>query len=154
VPHNFNILLAEDVANERRLFELALKRVGHKHIRLSEVGDGAELIRYLEGEGEFADRGKFPFPDLVITDLKMPQMDGLEVLRRVRAHPEFCELPVVMLSGSGHEKDVRQAYRLGANAYFQKPTSFNEFIALLGLIIDHWMFAERAHGGYAPYPLR
>jgi CheY-like chemotaxis protein len=155
VSHNFNILLAEDVADERRLFELALKRIGHKQIHVSEVEYGTEVIEYLEGEGKYSNRARFPFPDLLITDLNMPRMDGLEVLRWVRGHPEFSGLPVVMLSASGRDKEVRKAYRLGVNAYFQKPTSFFEFIPLLSLIIDHWMAAERVVVGVdTPFPAR
>src|SRR5260370_42523426 len=84
----FTVLLAEDDPNDRRLFQLALRR-NQKPIQVFEVADGMEVIQYLKGEGKFAARDKFPFPNLLILDLKMPRMTGLEVLHWLRHKPEF-----------------------------------------------------------------
>jgi len=143
VNNDFTALLAEDDPNDRRLFQLALRRSG-KPIRVHEVADGMEVIQYLKGEGNFADRGKFPFPNLLILDLKMPRMTGLEVLHWLRHKPEFARLCTVMLSGSGLEKDVAEAYRLGVNSYFKKPNDFNHFIKVLNVIFDYWMLTEQS----------
>jgi len=137
------VLLAEDDPNDRRLFHLALRR-NQKPIRVFEVADGMEVIQYLKGEGKFGNRDKFPFPNLLILDLKMPRMTGLEVLHWLRHKPEFARLCTVMLSGSGLDKDVAEAYRLGANSYFKKPNDFTHFIKVLNVIFDYWLLTEQS----------
>jgi CheY-like chemotaxis protein len=139
----FTVLLAEDDPNDRRLFQLALRRSG-KPIRVHEVVDGMEVIQYLKGEDKFASRDKFPLPNLLILDLKMPRMTGLEVLHWLRHKPEFARLCTVMLSGSGLDKDVAEAYRLGVNSYFKKPNDFNHFIKVLNVIFEYWMLTEQS----------
>jgi CheY-like chemotaxis protein len=143
VTNEFTVLLAEDDPNDRRLFHLAMRR-NPRPIRVHEVGDGMEVIQYLKGEGKFADRDKFPFPNLLILDLKMPRMTGLEVLHWLRHKPEFARLCTVMLSGSGLDKDVAEAYRLGVNSYFKKPSDFNHFIKVLNAIFEYWMLTEKS----------
>jgi CheY-like chemotaxis protein len=91
-----------------------------------EVHDGVEVVRYLEGEGEYSDRGKYPFPDLLLVDLKMPRMDGLGVLEWVRTQPECAFLPAIMMSSSDHEADIVEAHRRGVKAYFVKPSDLRE----------------------------
>jgi CheY-like chemotaxis protein len=142
----FTALLAEDDPNDRRLFQLALRRSG-KPIRVLEVADGMEVIQYLKGEDKFADREKFPLPNLLILDLKMPRMTGLEVLHWLRHKPEFARLCTVMLSGSGLDRDVAEAYRLGVNSYFKKPNDFGHFIKVLNVIFDYWMLTEHCGDG-------
>jgi CheY-like chemotaxis protein len=139
----FTVLLAEDDPNDRRLFHLALRR-NKKPIQVFEVADGMEVIQYLKGEGKFGNRDKFPLPNLLILDLKMPRMTGLEVLHWLRHKPEFARLCTVMLSGSGLDKDVAEAYRLGVNSYFKKPNDFNHFIKVLNVIFDYWMLTEQS----------
>jgi CheY-like chemotaxis protein len=143
VNNEFTVLLAEDDPNDRRLFRLALRRT-QKPIQVYEVADGMEVIQYLKGEDKFANRDKFPFPNLLILDLKMPRMTGLEVLHWLRHKPEFARLCTVMLSGSGLDKDVAEAYRLGVNSYFKKPNDFNHFIKVLNVIFDYWTLTEQS----------
>jgi CheY-like chemotaxis protein len=145
VNNQFTVLLAEDDPNDRRLFQLALRR-NQKPIQIHEVADGMEVIQYLKGEGKFADRARFPFPNLLILDLKMPRMTGLEVLHWLRHKPEFARLCTVMLSGSGLDKDVAEAYRLGVNSYFRKPSDFSHFIKVLNAIFEYWLLTERTDG--------
>jgi len=145
VNNQFTVLLAEDDPNDRRLFQLALRR-NQKPIRVHEVADAMEVIQYLKGEDKFEDRDKFPFPNLLILDLKMPRMTGLEVLHWLRHKPEFARLCTVMLSGSGLDKDVAEAYRLGVNSYFRKPSDFGHFIKVLNAIFEYWLLTERANG--------
>ena len=106
------------------------------------MADGEEAVRYLRREGKFSDPSQYPFPNLLMTDLKMPLMNGLEVLGWIRCHPECAELPVVMLSGSGLDKDVLEAHRLGVRAYFVKPSEFNELQRIVRLIAEHWAAAK------------
>jgi CheY-like chemotaxis protein len=148
----FTVLLAEDDPNDRRLFQLALRR-NKKPIQVHEVADGMEVIQYLKGEGKFAERNKFPFPNLLILDLKMPRMTGLEVLHWLRHKPEFARLCTVMLSGSGLDADVAEAYRLGANSYFEKPNDFNHFIKVLDVIFNYWMLTEQTNEYLKPPPM-
>jgi CheY-like chemotaxis protein len=110
------------------------------------VADGTQVIEYLDGEGVYGDRKAYPFPDLVVLDLKMPLLDGLEVLTWIRTESAWPRLPVVLLSGSGLEKDVEEAYRLGANSYFQKPHSVADLKAVLRLISEYWALTERPKG--------
>ena len=97
-------------------------------------------------EGPFADCMRYPKPDLLLLDLKMPRVDGLQVLDWLAQHPEHGQLPKVMLSGSGLERDVDEAYRRGANTYFTKPTDFNHFQKLVRVTIDYWTMSERPGG--------
>jgi len=137
------ILIAEDDPNDRKLLMLGARPEGAD---VFVVEDGHAILEYLQAEGEFGDRGKYPFPDLVILDLKMPLMDGLKVLKWIRQESAWRSLPVVLLSGSGLEKDVEEAYRLGANSYFQKPYSVADLRAVLRAISEYWGLTERPKG--------
>src|SRR5437879_6114874 len=114
------ILIAEDREDDifviRRAFEKA-----HLLNPLQVVRDGEEAIAYLKGEGKFANRGEYPLPELLLLDLKMPRIDGFEVLRWIRQQPGLNALRVVVLTSSEDIRDVNQAYRLGANSFLVKP---------------------------------
>src|SRR4051812_25757417 len=97
VGGHLQILLVDDDDNDAHLVERALERV-KANVGLNRVRNGEEAIAYLQAKGEYADRARFPFPNLIVTDLKMPLMDGLEFLRWVKSHPVCKPLPVIMLS--------------------------------------------------------
>jgi CheY-like chemotaxis protein len=137
----FIVLVADDDANDLRLLRRAMP--ASEQVELLEVHDGEELIEYLSGQGRFADRARYPKPDLLLLDLKMPRVDGLQVLDWLAQHPEYAQLPRVMLSGSGLEQDVEEAYRRGANTYFAKPSEFDRFQKLIRVAIDYWTMSER-----------
>src|SRR5437016_6131604 len=142
----FTILLAEDDANERALFQHAVQESAEESrvkINIQTVQDGAEAIEYLNGKGAFANRGIHPFPHLIVLDLKMPRLSGLDVLHWLKEHPEYRRVPKILLSGSCEERDVEEAYRLGANTYFQKPPSLNEFRELVHHLIQYWAHTQR-----------
>ena len=141
MKQDFAILVAEDDPSDVELLRLAMRRAGIFN-PLSVVNDGQEAIDYLKGEGEFCDRNKFPFPKIVITDLKMPRRTGFELLAWVRNHPECKVLPTVLMSGSGLPNDVQRAYGLGVNSYFRKPTSLGELTTLMDLLKNYWSRAE------------
>jgi CheY-like chemotaxis protein len=136
------ILVAEDDQNDRVLLTHALTR-DSLPVRVMMVGDGEETIDYLQGTGKYANRAAYPFPDLLLLDLKMPRLSGLDVLKWLRADPCCHALPVIIFSGSGLEKDVQQAYRLGANTYFQKQGDPRVLINLLRLVTQYWLASMR-----------
>jgi CheY-like chemotaxis protein len=130
-------LVAEDDPNDCLLIERALKKSGvNGGYRF--VHNGEEAVRYLSGIGEYADRDRHPFPTFLITDLKMPLMGGLELLRWTKSHPECAVIPIIVFSSSSHPGDVKAAYQAGANSYFRKPSSFDELQSLLALAITYW----------------
>jgi CheY-like chemotaxis protein len=146
MKHGFSILLAEDDENDFVLFSHALEqsaRANNLMITVKLVRDGTEAIEYLAGEGKFADRVEYPFPDIVVLDLKMPRLSGLDVLAWLKGHEEYRRIPKILLSGSAEERDIDEAYRLGVNTYFQKPVSLVEFRELIHLIISYWARTQR-----------
>ena len=139
---NFTILIAEDDPNDVMLLELAIRKNGITN-PVKVVRDGEEAIEYLEGKGQYKDRERFPFPSVIISDVKMPRRNGLEVVEWVRRHPTCSIIPIVMLSGSRIQNDVLSAYRLGANSYFTKPSTLDELSDLLKLAFEYWTRSER-----------
>src|SRR4051812_45479423 len=116
----FNVLHADDDQNDRELLKLAAFR--HTvPIRVSEAGDGVEVIEYLQGTGRFADRARHPLPDLLLMELTMPRLNGFAVLEWLQDHSTFRSIPAIVLSASSFEQDIQEAYRCGAKTYFTKP---------------------------------
>ena len=101
--------------------------------------DGVEALDYLFGTGNYAGRDTTIMPAVVLLDLKLPRIDGLEVLRRIRAHERTALLPVVVLTTSKEQQDILEAYRLGANSYIRKPVDFERFIQAVGLLGVYWL---------------
>lgn len=124
------VLYAEDDANDAFFMEVAfedLKRADTLRI----VRNGKKAVEYLTATGEFADRATFPLPDLLLLDVKMPAMSGLEVLAWVRTRPEFKALPVVIFSSSTQDSDIEFCRTHGANAYLVKPSNADNLAALV-----------------------
>jgi CheY-like chemotaxis protein len=125
-----NILLAEDHADDVFLLQQAFKKAGVTS-RLHVVGNGLEAQAYLKGDGVFADRAVYPFPDVLLLNLNMPRMNGFEVLKWVRQDAQCHRLVVHVLSASIREVDVQRAYELCANSYIVKPSRVNELVAFV-----------------------
>jgi CheY-like chemotaxis protein len=136
-----DILAAEDSPSDIELLKMALTRCGDVR-SLQIVRDGQEVIDYLQGEPPYNEPER-PAPNLVLMDLKMPRMNGLDVLQWLRKHPECSVIPVIIMSNSPLEEDVQKAYRLGANAYFQKPSNFAALEEILRSILQFWSHAKR-----------
>lgn len=136
------ILLVDDDLDERLLTERALRKcVGAKSsIHLANSGNHA--IRYMIGEEEYADRTRFPFPTLVITDLNMVDGDGFDVLEFLQTNPEWVVVPRIMLSCSSDDDDVRTAFLLGVSAYHRKPIGSEQLAALLKALLAYWTSSE------------
>jgi CheY-like chemotaxis protein len=135
------ILVVEDDENDSTLLEHAFRKVG-LGMPSYVCRDGAEAMAYLKAERQFSDRIKYPFPRVLITDLKMPKCSGFELLGWLREHPECNLIPKIVLSASAQPSDVKKAYQLGANCYFKKPATFDELLQLVKLAQQFWFGAE------------
>lgn len=130
------IVLVEDSPRDRQLTLNALKEYNLAN-EVVTLRDGAEALDYLFRRGEFATRGEGE-PALVLLDLKMPKVDGLEVLREIKADARLKIIPVVVMTSSREEKDLAAAYRLGANAYVVKPVKFQDFVEAVRQLGVFW----------------
>jgi CheY-like chemotaxis protein len=131
------ILVAEDNPDEAFLLERAFKKAGLE-MRVHICGDGNEASDYLRGQNAFGDRSKFPFPRMLITDLKMPRCDGFELLERVQSEQKCSIYPRVVLSASAEDKDVQRAFEAGANCYLQKPGKFEDLVSMVRVLCEFW----------------
>jgi two-component system response regulator len=136
------ILLVEDNPDDEILTLRALRRanVGNDIVV---VRDGVEALDYLFGTGGHAGRDTRELPHVMLLDLKLPRIDGLEVLRRVRADDRTRVLPVVILTSSIEERDRIEGYRLGANSYVQKPVDFTEFVEAVRQLGLYWLLLNQ-----------
>lgn len=132
------ILLVEDNANDEFLTMRALKKYNVAN-EVVVARDGVEALDYLFGTGNFASRNVNDLPVAMLLDLKLPKVDGLEVLRRVRADERTKLLPVVILTSSNEEKDIISSYKLGSNSYVQKPVDFSAFVDAVGQLGLYWL---------------
>lgn len=133
-----SILLVEDNPDDEALTVRALK----KHNIANEIvvaRDGVEAVDYLLGIGQYAGRDVSRRPQIVLLDLKLPKMDGIEVLRKIRANPGTETLPVVILTSSKEESDVIDGYRNGCNSYVRKPVNFDEFLEAARQLGLYWL---------------
>ncbi|HNX00435.1 MAG TPA: response regulator [Candidatus Cloacimonadota bacterium] len=132
------ILLIEDNPDDIDLTIRALKknRIDNQVVVMT---DGATAIDYLHNEGSYANADETPMPALILLDLKLPKMSGLEVLQSIRSHPRTKLLPVVILTSSREERDLLVAYSLGANSYIRKPIDFNHFMYAIEQIGSYWL---------------
>ena len=135
------ILLAEDDPDDAEIFQLAIKRSGLA-TRVMVTHDGQETIDYLSGNDPFHDRTKFPFPNLLIMDIRMPNVDGFHLLTWLRTHPQCSVVPTLIFSASDQPNDVRKAYQLGANSYIAKPSQLEELVNLIRVVYEYWHHCE------------
>ncbi len=132
------ILLVEDNADDAALTLRALQRT-KVATEVVHVTDGVQALAYLRRQGEFADRDSSQVPVLMLLDLKLPLIDGLEVLRQVRAEVATRRMPVVVLTTSMEESDLATSYDLGANGYVRKPVDFAEFVSAVQSLGAFWL---------------
>jgi two-component system response regulator len=130
-----DILLVEDNPNDAELTERALRK-SELGARLALARDGAEALDYLLGER--------PRPRVVFLDLKLPKIDGIEVLRRVRADDRTRSIPVVVLTSSQEERDVSECYHLGVNSYVVKPVEFDKFYQAVSDLGTYWLVLNKS----------
>ena len=142
MPNAGAILLVEDDRNDARLFRRAFNQAGFAN-RLVVLNDGQEALRYLRGEGWYANRMAFPLPVLLLLSLSMPRQGGLEVLAWLRAQPQLKHLPVILLTPSTFTPDLAKAYQLGANSFMSKPGDPVKYSAALKQILEFWLTTIR-----------
>jgi CheY-like chemotaxis protein len=144
------ILLVEDSPRDT---ELVLEALAMNHLvnEVVSVGDGAEALDYLYRRGQFAGRTNGQ-PAVIMLDLKLPKVDGTEVLRQVKADPKLKVIPVIVMTSSREERDLLNSYQLGVNAFVVKPVIFQEFIEAVARLGGFWAILNEAPPGSVPRP--
>lgn len=142
MDQNTDILLIEDNADDAGLTIRAFRKI-QSALRIEHFSDGSEALRYIFCEGAFRDRDLYALPRLILLDLKMPRIDGLEVLKRIKSDSRTSAIPVVMLSSSNEMTDIRRCYQQGANSYVLKPVEFDDFLNTVSGIASYWLTLNR-----------
>jgi two-component system response regulator len=142
MENSVEILLVEDNPNDVELTLHAFRK-NHLANRIFVVRDGEEALNYLFAEGEFAERDINHRPRVILLDLKLPKVDGLEVLRRVKADPRTKMIPVVVLTSSREDRDIVESYSLGVNSYIRKPVDFDQFNESVRTIGMYWLLLNQ-----------
>jgi len=137
------ILLVEDNINEEYLAVRALKK-SNLGSEIIVVRDGVEALDFLFCMNHYADRSRLEMPELILLDLKLQKMDGLEVLRRLRADERTRQLPIVVLSSSDEVGDIAESYKYGANSFVRKPVDFDQFMENVKQIGQYWLTLNEA----------
>ncbi len=143
------VLLVEDSPDDVKLIVRAFGRTRLPK-RVQVVRDGADALAYLFGKAPYDDRSAYPLPALVILDLKMPRVDGFEVLNAVKSAPHLRRIPVVVLTSSSEAADIDRCYDLGANSYLVKPVAFADFSYVVAEIESYWLGLNVAAPAAAP----
>jgi two-component system, response regulator len=133
-----DIVLVEDNLSDAELTIRALskKKLANNLIHLS---DGSQALDFLFGEGKYFNRDNMQLPKVILLDLKMPKINGIEVLTRLRTDERTCKIPVVVLTSSQEDSDVNQCYRLGINSYIVKPVEFDKFLQAVSEVAMYWL---------------
>ncbi len=141
------ILLVEDNPNDEELTLRAL-RMAHIANEVIVARDGSEAVDFLFGTGEYAGRDPTHMPALVLLDLKLPKLNGFDVLERMRADPRTELIPVVVLTSSSEEEDMLRSYESGANSYVRKPIEFSAFANAIAQLGVYWVLLDRHRRAY------
>jgi CheY-like chemotaxis protein len=136
------VLLVENNPDDARLVEIAFERAELKHC-LIVLEDGLQALDYIKGRAPYADREKYPLPSLILLDLGLPGLSGLELLQQLRLQPKTKDVPITVLSGSNFLRDVTKAYQLGANSFLVKPSDLKKFTAAVKETVDFWLGTTR-----------
>ena len=143
MPDTDLILIAEDTEDDALIIRRALQKAAVPN-PLHVVRNGEEVMAYLQGHRQFANRDEYPLPALLLLDLKMPRMDGFEVLSWIRHQPSLKALRVIVLTSSEDIRDVNKAYELGANSFLVKPMDFENSVEISKFLNDYWLRTDKA----------
>jgi two-component system response regulator len=136
------ILIVEDTPEDLELTLRALRKAKLSN-RIQVARDGAEAIEFIFGEGAYADRKIENVPKVILLDLKLPKIDGIEVLRRIKSDPRTKTIPVAVLTSSKEQRDVVESYRLGVNSYIVKPVNFERFAEAVQELGMYWLLLNQ-----------
>ena len=139
--HDVEILLAEDNPNDAELTIRSLKKVNLAN-KLYHVRDGAEALDFIFARGAYADRPLGNKPKLILLDIKMPKIDGIEVLRQLKEGEQTRAIPVVIMTSSAEEQDMMSSYQLGVNSYVVKPVEFDGFVKAVSELGLYWVLTN------------
>ncbi len=148
-----SILMVDDDPDDRLLVADAFE-ANRMTGRLRFAEDGQGLMDYLNQRGRYHDPDRFPRPDLILLDLNMPGMDGREALAEIKNDPRFRAIPIVVLTTSSQESDIRQTYDLGANSYIVKPMRFSDLVQAIGSLGSYWFEMVKLPQRAAGHPAR
>lgn len=137
------ILLVEDNPDDEELTKIAFQN-SHLTNEIVVMRDGVEALDFLFCEGQYAGRDPHHLPEIILLDLKLPKLGGLEVLSRLRSHPRTALLPVTVLTSSSEDEDVVSSYRMGANSYVRKPVEFSLFTEAVKQLGLYWLLLNKA----------
>lgn len=143
MENGVEILLIEDNPHEAELTIRALKKQNLVN-RLVHIDDGAEALDFIFSRGKYSQNGKIQLPKLILLDLKLPKVDGIEILRQLKANETTKTIPVVVLTSSKEEKDILETYKLGVNSYVTKPVNFESFIKAVSELGLYWMILNQS----------
>lgn len=139
-----DILLVEDNPDHSRLIIKELNQAGRMINKIFPVKDGREALDFLFRQGDYKDPANSPRPGLVLLDLKLPRVDGLEVLKKIKSDKILKVIPVVILTTSSHDEDIVKSYQNGTNSYITKPVRFTEFVKVINEIKLYWSLLNRS----------
>lgn len=131
------ILIVEDDPEDRMLAEDAINE-SQPIFPVRFLEDGEQLLAYLQHKGKFQEEDSNPTPGVIVMDLNMPRLDGREALAKIKAHPVFKSIPVIILTTSNSTKDIENCYSLGANSYITKPRNYRELVKIMEMIKNYW----------------
>lgn len=140
--YTLQILLVEDNMSDAELTIRALKKNNLAN-KLTHVKDGAEALDFIFAQGEYSYRERDNVPSVIVLDLKMPKVNGIEVLRRIKSDEHTKRIPVVVLTSSKEDPDIQECYRLGVNSYVVKPVEFDDFIKAISNLGLYWMILNQ-----------
>ncbi|HDR50712.1 MAG TPA: response regulator [Mariniphaga anaerophila] len=142
ITQDVEILIVEDNPNDAEMALRALKKNKLANNVLV-VGDGEEALNFIFARGKFSDRGKNNRPKIILLDLKLPKVNGLEVLKEIKSNEQTKIIPVIVMTSSKQETDLIESYRLGVNSYIVKPVDFDKFVDAVRDLGLHWLLLNQ-----------